>query len=260
MNRLRVILISGLAATSAMMAHPLAAAGPPPVIERPAEVFWGSYRGNQDLVDDGAAGWSWVRNNLDGFILHGAYWNYAANSIGSPSPDIVGFKLATLLNDAGGKKVMLEHLLAGQFPDVEAAFGTAAAGNPSAAAGFGSGVPNIKRLMNYGFPLPEISTDYIMDTWRQSVRRHPQRTSGELFTALTESWETYAGSQFDPASSDRTTYGWFRQWGEGLAAAFPGIRVSCTNSPVYFNWDEDGVNRRELGGSSTSIRSRQAKC
>jgi hypothetical protein len=219
------------------------------VIGRPAEVFWGSYRGNQDLVDGGADGWSTVRGQLDGFILHGAYWNFSTNTIGSPSPDMVGPKLATLLDDAGGKKVMLEHLLAGRYPDVTSAFGTAAAGNPADPAGFGSGVPNIKRLMNYGFPLPEISTDFIMDTWQQSVRVHPEWTSKEFFTALAGSWETYDGSQFDPASSDRATYGWFRQWVEGLAAAFPGIRVTSTNSPVYFNWDEGGVNRRELGGS-----------
>ena len=213
-----------------------------------AEVFWGSYRRNQDLVDGGAAGWTTVRNQLDGFILHGAYWNFPANTIGSPSPDIVGPKLATLLNQAGGKKAMLEHLLAGRYPDVASAFGTAAAGNPADPAGFASGVPNIKRLMNYGFPLPEISTDYIMDTWQQSVRVNPGWTSSEFFTALAGSWETYDGSRFDPASTDRTTYGWFRQWVEGLAAAFPSIRVTCTNSPVYFNWNEGGVNRRELGG------------
>jgi autotransporter-associated beta strand protein len=223
------------------------AAEPPPVIEQPTEVFWGAYRGNQDLVDGGAAGWSTVRRQLDGFILHGAYWNFPTNPIGSPSPDVVGPKLATLLDDAGGKKVMLEHLLAGLYPDVTSAFGTAAAGNPANPAGFGSGVLNIKRLMNYGFPLPEISTDFIMETWKQSVRIHPEWTSKEFFTALAGSWETYNGSPFDPASSDRTTYGWFRQWVEGLAAAFPGIRVTSTNSPVYFNWDEGGVNRRELG-------------
>jgi hypothetical protein len=225
------------------------AAEPPSVIERPTVFYWGAYRGNEQLVDSGASGWSWVRGQLDGFILHGAYWNFPTNTIGSPSPDVVGPKLATLLNDAGGKKVMLEHLLAGLYPDVESALGTAAAGSPSAAAGFGSGVPNIKRLVNYGFPLPDVSTDYIMETWKQAVRVHPEWTSEDFFTALCGSWETHSGSQLNPASSDRTTYGWFRQWVEGLATAFPGIRVTCTNSPVYFNWDEGGVNRRELGGS-----------
>jgi PAS domain S-box-containing protein len=228
------------------------AAEPPPVIGQPTEVFWGSYRRNQDLVDGGQSGWSTVRNHLDGFLLHGAYWNSATNSIGSPSPDVVGPKLAALLNEAGTGKVILEHGLAGRYPDVESAFGTAAAGSPTAAAGFSSGVPNIKRLMSYGFPLPEISTDYIMDTWKQSVRMHPSWTSKEFFTALCGSWETYDGSQFDPATGDRATYGWFRQWVEGLAAAFPDIRVTSTNSPVYFNWDEGGVNRRELGGDQNN--------
>ncbi|MCU0781256.1 MAG: DUF1349 domain-containing protein [Akkermansiaceae bacterium] len=235
----------------APLAGPAVAGGEPAVIARPVEVFWGGYRRNEQLVDEGAAGWEQVRQHLDGVILHGAYWNQASNSIGSPSPDIVGPKLAALLAGAGGRKVLLEHLLGGVYPDVEAAFGAAAAGDPAAPAGFSSGVPNIRRLMSYGFPLPEVSTDFIMDAWRQSVRMHPHWTSREFFTALAGSWETYHGAEFDPApgSADRAKFGWFRQWVEGLAAAFPHIRVSCTNSPVYFNWDEGGTNRRELGGN-----------
>ncbi len=226
------------------------AQSPPPVIERPTQVVWGSYRHNEDLVDGGASQWNTVQQQMDAYLLHGAYWNYASNSIGSPSPDIVGPKLAALVN-AGNKKVILEHLLAGEYPDIDSAFGTAFAGNVADAAGFGSAISNIKRLQGYGFPQPDISTDYIMSTWQESVRWHPEWTSKEFFTALTGSWETYSGSQFNPSagSTDRNRYGWFRQWVERLGTAFPGIRVTSTNSPVYFNWNEGVVNRRELGGS-----------
>lgn len=223
---------------------------PPPVVIRPLEVWWGGYKGSQQLVGTGATQWDFVRRNMDGFILHGAYWNYATNSFGAPSPDVVGPQLAPLINEFS-KPVIVEHLLAGEYPDVESAFGAAFAGNVSDPGGFGSAIANLKRLQGYGFPRPDISTDFIMETWREAVRFHPEWTREEFFTALTGDWDGYSGAQFDPAagSVDRQRYGWFRQWVERLAAAFPGIRVTSTNSPVYFTWEEGGDIRRELGGT-----------
>lgn len=240
-----------LLAVSVCFMSPLNGQTPLPVVNRPAEIVWGSYRNNEALVDAGASQWTFVRENMDAYLLHGAYWNQATNTIGSPSPDIVGPKLATLLAAAGNKNVMLEHTLSGDYPSIDSAIGSAYAGNVVDPAAFGSAIANIKRLQGYGFPQPDISTDYIMTTWQEAVRWHPEWTSKEFFTALTGNWEDYSGSGFDssPGSSDRTRYGWFRQWVERLATAFPGIRVTSTNSPVYFNWDEAGVNRRELGGS-----------
>lgn len=223
---------------------------PPPVVTRPLEVWWGGYKGSQQLVGAGANQWDFVRRNMDGFILHGAYWNYATNNFGAPSPDVVGPQLAPLINEFS-KPVIVEHLLAGEYPDVESAFGAAFAGNVSDPAGFGSAIANLKRLQGYGFPRPDVSTDFIMETWREAVRFHPEWTREEFFTALTGDWDGYTGTQFDTAagSVDRQRYGWFRQWVERLAAAFPGIRVTSTNSPVYFTWEDGGDVRRELGGT-----------
>lgn len=222
----------------------------PPVITRPIEVWWGGYKGSQQLVDGGATQWNFVRQHMDGFILHGAYWNYPTNPFGAPSPDSVGPKLAPLINEFA-KPVIVEHLLAGEYPDIDSAFGAAFVGNVSDAAGFGSAIANIKRLQNYGFPRPGVSTDFIMESWREAVRWHPEWTSQEFFTALTGDWDNYTGTLFDPApgSTDRARYGWFRQWVERLATAFPGIKVTATNSPVYFTWEEGGDIRRELGGT-----------
>jgi autotransporter-associated beta strand protein len=222
-------------------------AQPPQVINQPTQIWWGAYQNNSQLADAGATQWPTVQQHMDGFILHGAYWNYPANS---PSPALLGPKIANLVN-AHQKPVLLEHLLAGEYPDIDSAFGTATAGNPGDAAGFGSAIANIKRLQSYGFPQPDISTDYIMTAWQEAVRWHPEWTSKEFFTALTGSWDTYQGSQFNKTSgsTDRIRYGWFRQWVERLGETFPDIRVSTTNSPVYFNWNDGTIQRRELGGS-----------
>lgn len=219
------------------------------MITRPTQVWWGAFQNNHQLVDAGASQWTFVQTNIDGLLLHGAYWNFPNNPPGpaSNSPTNIGPKLATILSNAGNKPVMLEHLLAGEFPDVSSAFGTAFAGNASDAPAFNSGVGNIKRLKGYGFNLNEISTDYIMSAWKRSARFHPHWGSEEFFTAVSGNWETYDGTIFNTNLSDRTTFGWFRQWVERLAQAFPTIRVSSVNSPVYFSWNDNGDVLRELG-------------
>lgn len=227
---------------------------PPSVITRPTQVWWGAFQNNHQLVDAGASQWTFVQTNMDGYLLHGAYWNFTNNPPGpaSNSPTNIGPKLATILSNAGSKPVMLEHLLAGEFPDVNSAFGTAFAGTTNDAPAFSSGIGNIRRLKGYGFNLNEVSTDYIMDTWRRSARFHPHWGSEEFFAAVSGNWETYAGTVFNTNSSDRTTFGWFRQWVERLAQAFPTIRVSPVNSPVYFSWNDNGDALRELGPELSS--------
>jgi len=240
------LLICGLGGASAQQ--------PPPVITRPMEVWWGSYQNNEDLVGSNAAQWTNVQQQMDGYLLHGAYWNFSNNTIGSPSPDTIGPQLATILSNAGNKPVMVEALLAGEYPDVNSAFGYAYAGSTTNAAGFGNAIANIRRLKNYGFNLRDVSTDYIMSTWDRSVRFHPDWTSKEFFTAVTGDWDGYSGSIFNTnaGSTDRNNYGWFCQWVERIAQAFPDIRVSAVNSPVYFPWYEGTNVYRELGENECS--------
>lgn len=229
----------------------LSAQTPPPVITRPIQVWWGSYRNNEDLTN--ASSWSFVQQNMDGYLLHGAYWNYSNNTIGSPSPNLVGPALAAILQ-TNNKPAMVEHLLAGEYPDVSANFGQDFAGNATDGAGFTSGIGNLRRIAAYGFDVTDISTDYIMSTWNRSMRFHPDWTSEEFFTALSGNWESYPGDLFNKTngSSDRNTYGWFRQWVERLASAFPNLRVTTVNSPVYFSWDDNGDVLRELGDTINS--------
>ncbi len=224
----------------------------PPVITQPTQVWWGAFRNNEQLVDAGASQWTFVQTNMDGYLLHGAYWNQPNNpptTNTNAQPPTVGPKLATILSNAGNKPVMVESLLAGEYPDVTSAFGTAFAGATNDAPGFTTGIANIKRLKGYGFNLNEVSTDYIMDTWKRAARFHPHWTSEEFFTAVSGNWETYAGTIFNTnaGSSDRNTFGWFRQWVERLSQAFPTIRVLPVNSPVYFSWNDGGDVLRELG-------------
>lgn len=223
----------------------------PPVITRPIGVWWGSYRNNEDLTNVSA--WSFVQQNMDGYLLHGAYWNYSNNTIGSPSPALIGPALAAILR-TNNKPVMLEHLLAGDYPDVNGNFGQDFAGTTNDPAGFTSGIGNLRRLTNYGFNVTHVSTDYIMSAWTRSMRFHPDWTSQEFFTAISGNWQSYGGALFNTnnGSSDRNTYGWFRQWVERLAAAFPALRISTVNSPVYFSWDDNGDVLRELGDSINS--------
>lgn len=214
----------------------------PPIVTHPAKIVWGAYRHMEQLVGPGADQWAFTREHLDGLLLHGAYWGQTAGV--SPPPETIGPELATLL--APHKtSILYEAMLAGLYPNIDSPFGTTFAD---------TAINQINRLISWGFPQPDISTDFIINSWNEAVRYNPQWTSREFFTALTGNWNTYPGDRFDPApdSQDRQRYGWFRQWVERLADTYPSIRVSATNSPVYFNWEEGGINRRELGPAFNS--------
>lgn len=209
-----------------------------PLVTRPAEVYWGAYLNMDQLVGDGAGGWTFTREHVDGIILHGAYWGQTSGF--SPLPQTVGPQLGALLAPYN-KKYIYEALLAGLYPNIDSAFGTSFAD---------TAITQIDRVMSWGFPQPDVSTDYIIQTWQEAVRWHPEWTSREFFTALTGNWVTYAGEQFDATlgASDRLRYGWFRQWVERLADRYPGVKVTATNSPVRFNWQEGEEDLPALDG------------
>ena len=77
MNNRNLLLFACLgAAASVVQAEPetnpaQAALGPKPLT--PATVTWGGFNGNDQLVDS-ADKWPFVQKNMDGFLMHGAYW------------------------------------------------------------------------------------------------------------------------------------------------------------------------------------------
>lgn len=202
----------------------------PAPVRVPTAVYWGGYRGMEQLVGAGATQWPTVLENQDGLLLHGAYWG---NPASTPDPAVVGPQLAALVAGRNQRPIM-ELGFPGEYPRID---------SPLGAVSVPGAIDKMERVVSWGFPRPDVSTDFHMFTWRESMRHHPEWNDEEFFTALCGNWESYNGSQLNPAGSDRTTYGWFRQWTEGLASRYPGIRVTATNSPVYFNWND----KLELG-------------
>ena len=197
----------------------------PAPVRIPARVYWGGYNGMSQLVGTGTSQWTWVQAHQDGLLLHGAYWG---NPAMSPAPSTVAPALATLLKPYKQTHIY-EAGFPGQYPLIDSKLG-----NDWAT----SATQDVTQVMAWGFSQPDISTDFHLYAWQESMRYHPEWRHDDFFAALCGNWGSYTG-----AVVSASTYGWFRQWTEKLAQAYPGIRVTACDSPVYFNWDD----LRELG-------------
>lgn len=207
----------------------------PAPVKVPTRVYWGGFQGMEQLVGAGAAQWDFVRANQDGLLLHGAYWGNPAES---PAPATVGPGLAALVAPYPNQQHIYEGGFPGTYPRIDSALGTSNAGSSTTGL-----IQDINQMIAWGFTQPDISTDFHMYAWQEAMRYHPEWNDEDFFTALCGNWETTTSTLLNPAGADRTTYGWFRQWTEKLAQTFPGIRVTATDSPVYFNFD----TKLELG-------------
>ena len=207
----------------------------PAPVKVPTRVYWGAFQGMEQLIGTGAAQWDFVRANQDGLLLHGAYWGNPAES---PAPSTIGPGLAALVAPYPNQRHIYEAGMPGEYPRIDSALGTSNAGSSTSGA-----IQDINQMIAWGFTQPDISTDFHMFAWQEAMRYHPEWNDEDFFTALCGNWETTTSTLLNPAGADRTTYGWFRQWTEKLALTFPGIRVTATDSPVYFNFD----TKLELG-------------
>ena len=205
----------------------------PAPVRIPTRVYWGGYKGMSQLVGAGTSQWSWVQSHQDGLLLHGAYWG---NPAMSPAPSTVAPSLATLLKPYKPNYIY-EAGFPGEFPNINSALGTDKVG---------AAVDDVNQLLTWGFSQPDISTDFHLYAWQESMRYHPEWGHDDFFAALCGNWSSYTGTVVSAG-----TYGWFRQWTEKLAQTYPGIRVTACDSPVYFNWDA----LRELGPGNNSYAS-----
>ena len=201
----------------------------PAPVRIPTRVYWGGYNGMSQLVGTGTSQWTWVQSHQDGLLLHGAYWG---NPAVTPAPSNAAPALAALLKPHNPDYIY-EAGFPGQFPLIDTALGTLNAGSASSGA-----IQDVNQLLAWGFPQPDISTDFHLYAWQESMRYHPEWRHDDFFAALCGNWDSYTGTVVSAG-----TYGWFRQWTEKLAQTYPGIRVTACDSPVYFNWNE----LRELG-------------
>lgn len=202
----------------------------PAPVRIPTRAYWGGYKGMSQLVGAGTSQWAWVQSHQDGLLLHGAYWG---NPAMSPAPSNVAPALATLLRPYKPHYIY-EAGFPGEFPNINSALGTDKVG---------ATLTDVNQLLTWGFSQPDISTDFHLFAWQESMRYHPEWSHDDFFAALCGNWGTYTGTVVSAG-----TYGWFRQWTEKLAQTYPGIRVTACDSPVYFNWDE----LRELGDNNNA--------
>ncbi len=194
-----------------------------PRVRIPAEIYWGAYRNMEQLVDSGAS-WQFVREHLDGILLHQAYWLFNANK--QQDPKLVAPKLAALLQ---GKPAILEITRPHNYGKPwDRNWGSADGANY---------VERIKQLTSLragpdkpGLNIKEINVDFYMNIYKAIAWQFPYWTKQEILAQATG---------YRPAGHQgRDFAGYWKDLNARFFESFPGIQIHACYPPVYFDWDD----------------------
>ncbi len=192
----------------------------PPSVNRPATFYWGGYQKMSQLVDQNAS-WDFVKQNMDGFIFHGAYW---ANSAGFPEIATVGPKLGTLLKPYN-KKNLMELGWPGTYtqfqPTVDMAMKKAQ-----------GHVLSLDKMKSWGISVDEINIDWHLYLWKPLCIAHPDWTVKDINAWVTGDYTSYTG----PATSMKP--GYFPDYINTIRKSYPLMTFYAVDSPVWFWWDD----------------------
>jgi hypothetical protein len=158
-------------------------------------------------------GWSFVRDNMDGFLMHGAYWNF-----NTAAPDVAR-QLASTLNDRR-IPVMMEM----GWPDPHDTMDDGVGARAGAAD-----VGRLKRMAALGIHVDEVSVDWHIFIFRMVCQAHPDWKASDVLAEITGDRDGYPTS--GPA---RGAY--WTDYVSALHRAFPCLKIDVCDSPVYFRW------------------------
>jgi len=191
-----------------------------PSVKRPAPIYWGGYRNMEQLVAPDAE-WDFVKNHMDGFLFHGAYWTSLHLF---PEVPEVATRLAAILNPLK-KKNAIELGWPGTYLQFEPTVDMAA----KKAEGH---IVHLERLQSYGLTMDEIYVDWHTYQWKPLCLKHPDWTVKDIVAWTTGDFENYDG----PATIYKP--GYWPDYINTIHKSFPGVPVYNTNSPVWFWWDD----------------------
>ncbi len=178
----------------------------------PAELYWGGYRNMAQLVEPDAE-WDFVKHNMDGFFLHGAYWCWD-EAVPEVAPKLAA-ELAEV--DCG---LALEVGWPHTTFEADDKLGRVA-GETDAA--------RVQKLRGFGLPIEEVGVDWHIFIFKVVAQQYPNWTSRDLFVHITGDREGYPDE--GPAFA-----GYWRDYIRALRAGVPDLAIGLVDSPVYFKW------------------------
>jgi hypothetical protein len=174
----------------------------------PARISFGTYRRMGELVgsDPVKANWSFVRSNVDGILLHTAYW---AHPELFPDVPATAKKLAVVLADNPRIQVVMELGWPGSYEQFTV----------SSQLGVQKGQGAVKTLdtmRGYGIDVDVINIDWHMYLWKRLALAYPNETSTQVTERAGKFMADYVNT---------------------VLARYPNLKFRPTNSPVWFKWD-----------------------
>jgi len=203
-----------------------------PIVNQPATLYWGGYQNMAQLVDPGAS-WEFVKQNMDGFIFHGAYW---ANSSGFPEIATVGPKLGAILKPYH-KKNLMELGWPGTYTQFQPT-------NDMALKKAQGHVQTLNKMKSWGIAVDEINIDWHLYLWKPLCVAHPDWNVKDITAWVTGDYTNYSG----PAGV--TKPGYFPDYINTIRKDYPVMTFYAVDSPVWFWWD----NYPSIGKSENNQR------
>lgn len=206
---------------------------------RPAQIYFGAYRNMDQLVAPDAQ-WDFVRQNMDGFIMHFGFW---LNNDFKGDPIGVGKKLSAQLNPLG-KKWMMEVGWPGggmedHFDDMGQWYGERHARQ----------IQQFQRDTN--IKTDEISCDFRLFGMQRVAAHFPDFDANDVYKQVTGDMANY------PADG-RAKASYWPNYIRKMKQELPATPIHVTFPPVYVPWDNfvgggDAFNftvKRTLPGES----------
>lgn len=203
-----------------------------PVLKYPATLYWGGYQNMNQLVATGA-NWDFVKQNMDGFLFHGAYW---ANVAGFPEVPAVAAKLAPIL-----KPLNKKNLMELGWPGTYTQFQPTADMALKKAQGH---VASLDKMKLWGINVDEINIDWHLYLWKPLCITHPDWNVADITAWVTGDFSNYTG----PATIYKP--GYFPDYVNTIRKSYPSMTFYAVDSPVWFWWD----NYPSLGNSGNNQR------
>lgn len=203
-----------------------------PSVKHPAPLYWCGYLNMNQLVDPNAS-WDFVKQNMDGFLFHGAYW---ANVSGFPEVPAVATKLAAIL-----KPLNKKNLMELGWPGTYTQFQPTADMALKKAQGH---VSSLDKMKLWGINIDEINIDLHMYLFKPLCIKHPDWSVKDISAWITGDFNNYDG----PATIYKP--GYFPDYVNTIRKTYPSMTFYAVDSPVWFWWD----NYPSLGKSENNQR------
>lgn len=194
---------------------------------RPTTITWGGYSHNEQMIG-AQAQWPFVQKYMDGFLMHGMYWNNKRDYLGIV-PESQWAATLTALGAAlqkNGKTANIETGLSENEHD----FDPAIPEKRGSYAGALKDIAKFKEFARYGVVISKVRPDWFPLSAAAVYARHFQTASTTDLLAMVTGADTYWGAYpgLPPENAN------WREYTRLVTQAFPNMAFGFDQAPCNF--------------------------